>query len=56
MYLKMKKGENPVLIDNYMPHPQTTDYLLKEGLYTPPLGVWNLGPSMKFGVYFNNSL
>ena len=31
------------------------DYL-KEGLYTPQLGVWNLGPRMKLGVYFKNSL
>ena len=31
------------------------DYL-KKGLDTPPLGVWNLGPSMKKGVYFKNSL
>ena len=27
------------------------DYL-KEGLDTPPLSVWNFGPSMKLGVYF----
>ena len=31
------------------------DYL-KEGLDTPLLGVWNLDPSMKLGVYFKNSL
>ena len=29
------------------------DYL-KEGLDTPPLGVWNFGPRMKLGVYFKN--
>ena len=31
------------------------DYL-KKGLDTAMLGVWNLGPSMKMGVYFKNSL
>ena len=28
-----------------------TIYYLKEGQYTPPLGVWNLGPRIKLGVY-----
>ena len=31
------------------------DYL-KKGLGTAMLGVWNLGPSMKMGVYFKHSL
>ena len=34
---------------------QVIDYL-KKGLGTAMLGVWNLGPSMKMGVYFKNSL
>ena len=34
----------------------TNHRLLKEWLDTAMLGVWNLGPSMKMGVYFKNSL
>ena len=30
------------------------DYL-KEGLDTPPVGVWNLGPNMKLGVYLKQN-
>ena len=48
-------GKYAIMIQNDLNIGKTIDYL-KKGLDTPPLGVWNLGPSMKKGVYFKNSL